>query len=240
MIDDDDIIYMKSYISFIPDTPNNKSLYSKNYNNKTLGYYKTLRKNKINVMDPSNENLLFDPEKSFKYKYIWNSITGESIDEKDPYGALYFFPDDLINYFYCRRLYGLWNDDDGYGVYVGAGSTLSFNKNFDKSQDYLFRLPITDCYLPDNYNSATITMGPKLSLDKIKKIYKLATTYYKNNYINKYGRPRPDLIVMYKYYINAITEIPELNCDTDISKVDDIKKIYYQQNMDYVDKLKEL
>jgi hypothetical protein len=190
-------------------------------------------------MEPSSENILFDPLKAFKYKYIWNPITGKKTDEIDPYGPLYFFPDDLINYFYNNRLYNLWHDGQ-YGIYVGAGDTLSFNENYDRSQDFLFRLPVTDCYLQRDTCVSTVTMGPILTFEEIEKIYNIANKYYKNNYLNKYGVKRPNILLMYKYYINSISKTPELNCDINILEVDNINIIYAQQNREYVDKLKDM
>ena len=227
---------MDPYVPYKEPEKKINTLYNKEYNDKTINYYKMLRIHKLNVMNISTENILYDYKKSFTYKYIWNSITGINTDNIDPYGKLYFFPDDLINYFYNRRLYKLW-DNNNYGEFVGAGDTLSLNINKDLSQDYLFRLPVNDCYVLKNTHNATVTMGPKLVLKDIEKIKYLAEKYYKNNYFNTYQRKRPDLVLMYKYYNQSISKTPELSCDTDVISHDDLEEKYFKQNREYVNNL---
>jgi len=53
-----------------------------------------LRKNKLDVFtrEPINEKY------AFKFEYQWDPYTGERLG-KDPYGALYFHPDNLIHYY---------------------------------------------------------------------------------------------------------------------------------------------
>ena len=238
-------IKIKSYITYTPVENNNLTKYSKDYNDRTIKYYKILRKNKINVMSPSTDNLIYDPSKSFCFEYIWDPITGERTLVKDPYGGLYFFPDELINYFYTKRLTGLWIEPNeyysgGYDYGVGAGENLSQNNYIDKRQDYLFRLPVPDCYLLKNTSFSTITMGPKLNFEEIKNIYELAEKYYMLNYKNTYNVQRPNLIKLYKYYSNAISLTPELNCSINIENEQDMKKIYQEQNIIYVEKIKNM
>ena len=238
-------IKINSYIKFTPREVNtNKTKYDKEYDIHTITYYRILRKNKINAMAPSTENIIYSPEKSFMFEYIWDPITGEKTNIKDPYGPLYFFPDELINYFYRKRLTGLWIDQTeyfsgGYDYAVGAGENLSQNEYSDKRQDYVFRLPIVNCYLLQNTNLSTITMGPKLTLEEVSNIYNLAEKYYPLNYKNMYNTKRPDLIKMYKYYINAISKTPELDCVLN-KEIDDIQKIYQSHNIKYVNKLKAM
>ena len=45
-----------------------------------------------------------DDLNSFKVPYMWDSITGEKLDKKDPFGSLYFNPIFLLKYFYNKRL----------------------------------------------------------------------------------------------------------------------------------------
>ena len=84
------------------------------YDNVTMETYRVAREMKLNLLNPEQ---VISPEKMFAFKYQWDPYTGERSNIEDPYGALYFHPDDLIHYYYSTRLVMLWtdekDDDDG-------------------------------------------------------------------------------------------------------------------------------
>lgn len=194
------------------------SLYKKDYDETTTKFYRTLRENKINVI--MQENTGFSPEKAFCFKYQWDPYTG-NILEQDPYGFLYFHPDDLIRYFYIKRLDKLWTDpvdlqhgyhiQGYYGEAVGSGEDIMIVGRGAYPESYLFRLPIFDCYLEKNHDMSLITMGPKLTLEDLMEIDSIAEKSYKNNYKNQYGKKRPSLATMKILYDQAISKEPNLD-----------------------------
>ena len=200
------------------------------YDNITTEYYKVLRERKLNVFLPEFDE--FDYTKSFRYSKKWNVYSGIP-GENDPYGPLCFFPDDLIHYFYSRRLEMLWHnevDEAGgfyegyYGSAVGAGENIVIKGRGEYPEKYLFRLPVINCYIPKSHHLATITMGPKLTHDEIVEIETLATTYYPNYYKETYKRKRPSLIEMKLLYDEAISENPTIvqSKEYDIQNLKDI------------------
>lgn len=190
-----------------------KSLYDKDYDTTTTKFYRTLRENKTNVIMLDTDN--FYPDKSFCFKQQWDPYTGIRTGD-DPYGGLYFHPDDLIRYFYLKRLNKLWTfqEDLNTGFYdngVGAGESMSIVGRGNFSEAYLFRLPIHDCYLEKNCDLSLITMGPKLTNEELEEIDTLAEKYYKNNYKLKYNKMRPSLKLMKALYDQAISKEPDLS-----------------------------
>lgn len=195
-----------------------KSLYDKEYDDTTTKFYRALRENKINAI--MQDNTGFYPEKSFQFKHQWDPYTGIRTGI-DPYGALYFHPDDLIRYFYIKRLNMLWIEpvDENHGHYiqgyygdaVGSGDDILITGRGTYSESYLFRIPILDCYLQTNCDMSLITMGPKLTMEELEEIDTIAETVYKNNYKNQYNKKRPSLVLMKKLYDQAISKEPNLD-----------------------------
>lgn len=194
------------------------NIYHDNYDETTTEFYKVLREKKMNVF--LQDDKTFEPEKAFVYNWQWDPYTGERIMH-DPIGGLYFHPDDLIYYFYLKRLNGLWiepKDETGgyyegyYGDLLGGGEDGFIISRGTHPELYLFRLPIFDCYLHKEHDMSVITMGAKLTDDDVQKIDELANKYYKSKY--KYGDKRPSLTLMKKYYDEAIKQ----RVDEDVNK----------------------
>jgi hypothetical protein len=193
-------------------------LYDNDYNETTTKFYRTLRENKINAI--MQDNTGFNPERAFCFKEQWDPYTGLRIG-LDPYGPLYFHPDDLIRYFYTKRLNMLWTDqiDENNGHYVqgyygdavGSGEDILIVGRGTYPEAHLFRLPILDCYLQEDSDMSIITMGPKLTIDELQEIDDIAEKYYKNNYKDQYGKKRPSLVLMRALYDQAISKTPNLN-----------------------------
>lgn len=194
-----------------------KTLYDKDYDDTTTKFYRTLRENKINAI--MQDNTGFYPEKSFCFRNQWDPYTGTR-ESDDPYGALYFHPDDLIRYFYTKRLNMLWteqvDDINGhyiqgyYGDAVGSGEDILIIGRGTYPESYLFRLPIFDCYLQTDSDMSLITMGPKLTNMELEEIDIIAEKVYKNNYRDQYGKKRPSLVLMKALYDQAISKEPDL------------------------------
>ncbi len=200
------------------------SLYIKNgklieYDDTTMKFYRALRERKLNVIIPTNDD--FNSNKSFKIFTQWDPYTGE-IGEIDPYGPLCFHPDDLIYFFYSKRLNMLWIEpvDEGvngghyegyYADAMGNGEEIYITGRGYYPERYLFRLPIFNCYLEKGYDRSIITMGPKLTENEVKNIDNIAKKYYPYNYIKQYGKKRPSLFLMKKYYDQAISKNPDLH-----------------------------
>ena len=229
----------KLYVNFDDDSDdqinnndqNNK--YDCEYDDKTNKFYKNLRETKMNALMYDTYN--FNAESAFKFSYIWDPYTGIR-KEKDPYGPLYFHPDDLIYFFYIHRLDLLWNepsDETGgyytgyYGDGVGSGENIYIPGREHHPEKYLFRLPIDDCYLPPDADLSIITMGPKLTNEEIIDIDRLANTYHSDNYRKCFGIKRPSLLHIKKLYDTAISETP------------DVSKYIKKQKKKYVDVMEE-
>jgi hypothetical protein len=186
------------------------------YNDQTE-FYKTMRLKKYNVI--SHDAFDCNEEHLFKFNQMWDPYTGERL-ENDPFGSLYFHPDDLIYFYYKRRLKMLWyepNDEIHGGYYqgyygdaVGSGQTINIPGRGIYPELYLFRLPIDDCYMLPDSDLSIITMGPILTNDEVYAIDMLANTYHSNNYESLYGKKRPSLFKMKLLYDNAISQNPNL------------------------------
>jgi hypothetical protein len=184
------------------------------YDDRTLEYYRVIRQSK---MDPFLQEELTD-ETAFVFPYKWDPLTGERGDI-DPIGALYFDPDYLIKYFHINRMNHLWvqpSDESG-GYYegyfadgVGCGEQFFIPGRGHHPEWYLFRLPINDCYITKGQSKQYITMGPKLTDNDIKEIYEKANRR-PNHYQESFGRNRPNLLNMKKYYDQAISLEPEIH-----------------------------
>jgi hypothetical protein len=185
--------------------------YDKKYNEYTTKLYRNMRELKYNVI--SHNTFDCDINTIFKFHHMWDPYTGERT-EIDPFGPLCFHPDELIHFFYTRRLKMLWNepkDEQGgfyegyYGDAVGSGEEINIPGRGIHPELYLFRLPIDDCYLPPDNDLSIITMGPKLTDEEIMIIEKLANKYHLNNYQNWYKKKRPSLSKIKKLYDVAIS-----------------------------------
>lgn len=233
---------MFSIDTSIQDTKIISASYTKNYEDRTIYYYKTMR---LRKMDPII-GMDLETDDYFKFPYMWDPYTGERLG-LDPFGPLCFDPDTLIYYYYINRLKNLWteptNDDGGYyeGYYdmlVGAGENINIVARGECPEKYLFRLPIIDCYLENDYNKSFITMGPKLTDEEIKEIDRLAQKR-PNNYRNLYRKNRPSLELIKKYYDEAIDNNPRIKY-TEGASEETKKELRYKINCMAVDSLKKL
>ena len=217
--------------------------YNYNYEDRTTEYYKTLR---IRKMDPLI-NIDLDDDTSFKFKYMWDSYTGER-KEPDPFGPLYFDADSLIHYYYVNRLKNLWNEpvDEINGLYegyydmlLGSGNNINIIGRGECPEKYLFRIPIIDCYLEKDYNKSIITMGPRLTDEEAKEIDTIAQKH-PLNYKAMFSKTRPSLYKMKKYYDEAINDNPNITLRIIDYSEEKIKELKYFANCKAVDKLKRM
>jgi len=188
--------------------------YEVDFDHTTTSIYKNYRELKIDPI--SGENI--DDLNSFKVPYMWDSITGEKLDKKDPFGSLYFNPIFLLKYFYNKRLNYLWNDelDEGnnggffegyYDIGIGSGENFDVVSRGSFPEYYLWRLPVIDCYLQKDHKKSIPTKGPKLSKKEIEEIYKLCLKMDKKNWITEF-KTIPNLVIIYELYHLAISKIP--------------------------------
>ena len=230
------------------------------YDDTTTEYYRVIRNRKISTI--MQDDIGFYPEKSFKFPYMWDPYTGERMKNKngtlkeDPYGPLYFHPDDLIHYYYLKRLDKLWCDpkDEAGGYFqgwyddgVGSGKDMFLTGRGSYTELYLFRLPIHDCYLHPDHDMSLITMGPELTIDEINEIENLAETNYTSNYKSKYGKPRPSLKQIKALHDQAISKTPDLSTTYKINRSNEhsiskekLKEYRDAENRLAVDKLKKM
>lgn len=183
--------------------------YKENYDETTKGTYRILRKRGICAIS----QVEVPEDRLFKFKWIWDAITGERLDEEDPYGALCFDVLVLVKWFYDRRCNKLWveNSDENEGFYegyyddgVGNGDECYIPGRGHHLHFYLLRLPIMDCYKMKGHDEQIITMGPKLNHDEIKEIHTKAKKY-SDTYKSIYQRSRfPSLVDIERYYKEAI------------------------------------
>lgn len=245
---DDMFVDFSEFDETVPESKNINLYRNDDYDETTTEFYRVMRERKLNIIMQDNYGV--DPEKMFKYDKKWNPYTGE-IEGIDPYGALYFHPDDLIHYFYTKRLEKLWNDpvDETGGYYQGyygefVGSDLIIEGRGIYSELYAFRLPITDCYLTKDHNMSIITMGPILTNEDIANIEQLAEKNFKNNYFEKYRKKRPSLTLMKKLYDEAISSNPDISyfkiSNKNKKSDEEICDINNKVNRLAVDMLKEL
>ena len=83
---------------------------------------------------------------------------------------------------------GLWippeNGYEGYyGDLVGAGEDIMIQCRGTYPERYLFRLPISNCYLKKNQKLSIITMGPKLTEREICLLDRLLNKYWTHHHI---------------------------------------------------------
>jgi hypothetical protein len=208
-----------------------------------------MREKKYNII--SHDAFECKIEHTFAFPFMWDPYTGERCG-KDPHGSLHFHPDDLIHFFYKRRLKMLWNepkDENGgffegyYGDAVGSGYDIKIEGRGIYPELYLFRLPIDDCYLPKDSDLSIISMGPKLTEEDIVLIDELAEKYHKNNYQMCFRKQRPSLVKMKKFYDTAISNNPDITKLSEYSnnlnkeKIDELKS---RVNREAVEELKKM
>lgn len=157
-----------------------KKQYALMYDDTTCTYYKEHR---LKRTDPITFDTL-EAKSSFKFLDMWDPDTGNRTGI-DPYGPLCFHPMTLLHYFYESRLNGLWiNPNDGYEGYfgdvVGSGDDIAMGRGIYPER-YLFRLPISNCYLKKGHNLSIITMGPKLTNREICELDRLINKYWSND-----------------------------------------------------------
>lgn len=181
--------------------------------------------NRINNICPlSFEKLSFG---YLEYR-MWNSITGEFLNKNDPFGPLIIDINYLVNYFYVNRLrhiytHGNINQTGLFGDAIGKYPNFFLPGRGSNPQWYLFRLPINDCYI-DKKNLKYITMGPKLSIHDIKKIYDLCKRL--NTYQTIFNRPIPNIVELYQIYHKIIERCPY---DIDSSVIQTLGEEYISQ-----------
>ncbi len=243
---------MEDWVDFDDSDITNKDVvidekkYDKEYNSDTTEFYKNMREKKYNII--SHDVFNCNTEHVFKFKEMWDPYTGERIGD-DPFGSLYFHPDELIRFYYKRRLKTLWTDqkDETGGVYegyygdgVGSGEEINIPGRGIYPELYLFRLPIDDCYLAPNTDRSIITMGPKLTDEEVKLIDELAEKYHKDNYRNSFGKKRPSLYKMKLLYDTAISKHPDISkyCvdEKNMSKTE-LEELRNRANRDAVNEL---
>jgi hypothetical protein len=224
------------------DRLDHKILYHDIYDNTTTSFYKNIREHKLNAIMIDDDE--FEYTKAFKFEFTWNPFTGER-GEKDLYGPLYFNPNELIYYFYKKRLNRLWIEpkDEKHGYYEGyygdfVGSDMIItSRGGSHSDQYLFRLPINNCYLPKDCDMSIITMGPILNDDEIKQIELLSNSFdHKYFYQNYNIKKKPSLIKMKFLYDQAISKKPNISHIKSIKSIDD--ELYNKANRLAVDSLK--
>lgn len=223
-----------------------KKLYNKRFINKEENYNLF----RIDIIDPillvnlPINNLTIND--LFKFDYIWNPYSGNRFLKKDDVGPLYFDPNSLIHYFYINRLNNIWiseSYEDGYfiqghyGDAIGKYPKFTIKSRGDHPEWYLFRLPIIDCYLNKNHYHQSITMGPILNDDEIKKNYNLAKKN-KNIFFDTYKYKLPNLIKLKELYDLAVNPLDEYDkiYKNNFSN-NEINKLKFKTNINAVNKL---
>lgn len=216
------------------------------YDPQTCDYYRILRK--TGACPITGDEI--EDQCAFKFPYEWDPYTGNR-KTLDPYGPLHFNPDILIKHFFTTSLSKLYTEiidtetGEKTGYYddaVGNGPLFDVNSRGEHPEWYLFRLPITDCYLTKDHNHMLITLGPELTGTDITMINNLAIKMG-NTYVESFGCQRPNLIDMFKYYQVAIDPYPSIefhedyNSDMTKEKKDELRM---RLNREAVDNLRRM
>jgi hypothetical protein len=191
------------------------------YDHETLEYFRALRKTHCDpiTLEEVDESI------AFKFPFEWDPYTGERRGE-DPYGALYFNPDILIHTWHSNRLNHLWEElvdnatghrDGYYSDALGNGPNFHIKGRGEFPEWFLFRLPITDCYLTKDHNSMVVTLGPILTYIEVCQIYSLAESMG-NSYAGIFNNNRPNIVDIYKYYKIATNPKPDIKDNADYHK----------------------
>lgn len=188
--------------------------YNKLYDFETVSRYRSYR---IKKQDPITCQNLTD-ENAFTFDSVWDCLTGERV-AKDPYGPMYINPVTILRTYCNSILDGLWIEMEG--CFPAYGEQLGKGENFytegkgrgDQPEKYLFRLPITDCYVYKEQNQNIHTMGPRLTTEEINEIDRLITDHWLGDpYIEKIHYAYTDnfTLRLKEYYDVAICMAPTI------------------------------
>lgn len=192
-----------------------KEYYNNIFDDETIKYCDF----RINKNDPVTcENL--DDENSFKFKHIWDCITGERLGI-DPYGSLYFSPVTIFRTIINKILLGLWTEIDDcipfYGENIGVGKNFIIPSRGPQPEKYVFRLPIQDCYLyrnSDKCGKSIHNLGPEFTDEELQEIDMLIKNYWMDDsYIEDLPDPTLKLYDLRKLYDVAIDKLPTNNIE---------------------------
>jgi hypothetical protein len=161
-----------------------------------------------------------DDESSFKFRYVWNCMTGERIGI-DPYGPLYFSPVTILRTIISKILLGLWTEFDNcvpmYGENVGVGKNFEIQGRGAQLEKYAFRLPIQDCYLyrdSDKFGKSVHTLGPELTDEELQEITDLIMNYWEDYpEIEDLPETALDILQLRKLYDVALNPKPTHNIE---------------------------
>ena len=146
------------------------SLYSQKYTNSTFNFIE-YRESRVDPISDQCYGFVENDERAFIVPYTWCSFTGER-KGPDPYGPLYFSPENLATYFHSSRLNNIYidhgNGDFNLGPAIGMGPDFNIISRGPHPDWYLYRLPISTCYVPSNKEG--INIAPKLTRDEIVSI----------------------------------------------------------------------
>ena len=204
--------------------------YDKLFDDETTSRYRAYR---IKRQDPITcENM--KEKNSFKYKYIWNCITGEKIGI-DPHGPLCLSPITILRTILSQILIGLWTEIENcipmYGENVGLGKTFAIPGRGAQPEKYIFRLPIQDCYLyrdSDKFGKSVHTMGPELTDDDLREIDRLIQEYGGDDpYIISLPETALDMLELRKLYDAVLNSEPT----QDIESLPECIRIKYLQTL---------
>jgi len=220
--------------------------YKKKYTKETMEYTIN-RKTKEDPITWEDYDFEENDPRAFKFEYMWNPYTGKRSSKKDPYGALYFNPADLLHHFYTFRLLNLWVDEvdetggyyqGRYGDAVGIGSTFEVVSRGKFIEWYLFRLPIIDCYIPEGQTKQSVSMGPRLTFDEIKEIDEKVQTHWVEYYKSKFRKRKvPSLLKIYELWTKAVSKHPINTENIPLEQRDDAISV---ANRDAVNELRKL
>jgi hypothetical protein len=183
------------------------------FNFETTSRYKAYR---IKMQDPITCENLTD-NNAFKFKYVWDCLTGERIGV-DPYGPLYISPVSILRSYYHNVLKGMWIEFDDcvpmYGENLGTGDNFYIPGKGVQPEKYLFRLPIQDCYVYKEQDNSIHTMGPKLTDEELQEVDNLICKYwYDDPFIEDMPESALSTLRLKKYYDVAICAKPTIDID---------------------------
>jgi len=219
-----------------------KKKYIKNYDSFTTENCKTMRECKI---DPISDEVV-NESYSYKVENMWDPISGEFLDEKDPFGPLHFDSVELVKWFYINKLNYLWKDEvdegenGGYyeaipGEGIGAGEDFYMRgRGTYHPERFIWRLPL-NCYLEKGLSRSVPFKGPKLSRDQIVTLYNICKSTPKSHWSVSFSEI-PDIVQIYDLYMEAINKNP------DISGIDydDDEDPKFKANLRAIQKLKNM
>lgn len=234
---------MVDFLDVQPLKPKKKKRkYKKNYDSFTTENCRTMRAQKI---DPISDEVV-NEDYAYEVKKMWDPITGEFLDEDDPFGSLYFDSVGLVKWFYINKLNYLWKDEvdegenGGYyegipGEGIGAGEDFFLRgRGTHHPENFIWRLPI-NCYLEKGLSRSVPFKGPKLSRDQIVIIHNLCKSSPKSHWSITFSEI-PDIVKIYDLYMEAINKNPDIT-GIDYSDDEDPK---FKANMRAIQKLRSM